>query len=194
MNEINIQPLKSRHDRRTFLTFPWHIYRNDPLWVPPLLPERAKVIDPQRGTFFQRGEAEFFIAWRDGIPVGTICAAEDKLTNQQRNMRDCMIGFFECIDDYGVAEALFKHCAGWAKGRNLNSLYGPFNLDYEDGYGVLIEGRDRPPVILCGHTPAYYLSFVEHFGFQPTAWRKPGFRYRPGFKSSGGEARIKVGR
>jgi GNAT superfamily N-acetyltransferase len=167
MNEIHIHPLKSRRDKRTFLTFPWRIYRNDPLWVPPLLPERAKVIDPQHGTFFQRGEAEFFIAWRYGIPVGTICAAEDKVTNQQRNMRDCMIGFFECIDDYAVAEAMFRHCAGWAKERNLNSLYGPFNLDYEDGYGILIEGRDRPPVILCGHTPAYYQSFVERFGFLP---------------------------
>jgi GNAT superfamily N-acetyltransferase len=167
MNEIHIHPLKSGRDKRIFLTFPWRIYRNDPLWVPPLLPERAKVIDPQRGTFFQRGEAEFFIAWRDGIPVGTICAADDKLTNQQRNMRDCMIGFFECIDDYAVAEAMFQHCARWAKERNLNSLYGPFNLDYEDGYGILIEGRDRPPVVLCGHTPAYYLGFVERFGFKP---------------------------
>ncbi len=46
-------------------------------------------------------------------------------------------------------------------------MYGPFNLDYEDAYGVLIEGRDRPPALLCGHTPAYYNRFFERYGFQP---------------------------
>jgi GNAT superfamily N-acetyltransferase len=77
-----------------------------------------------------------------------------------------MFGFFECIEEYDVAQALF-HCAmRWAEQRGLNTLYGPFNLDYEDSYGILIEGRDRPPALLCGHTPPYYQGLVERFGFQ----------------------------
>jgi len=166
-NSIDIQPVRNARQKRTFLTFPWRIYRHDPLWVPPLLPERAKAIDPHKGVFFQRGEAEFFIAWRDGKPVGTICASEDRVTNQQRKRRDCMFGFFECIDDYQVAEAMWRHVMKWGQARHLSALYGPFNLDYEDSYGVLVEGRDRPPVVLCGHTPSYYQEFVERFGFQP---------------------------
>jgi len=78
-----------------------------------------------------------------------------------------MFGFFECIEDEAVAQALFRHAEEWAKQRQLNSLYGPFNLDYEDSYGVLIEGRDRPPTILCGHTPPYYQTFFENYGFEP---------------------------
>ena len=57
MNSLDILPVRTAKERRTFLTFPWHIYRDDPLWVPPLLPERAKAIDPERGIFFKRGEA-----------------------------------------------------------------------------------------------------------------------------------------
>ncbi len=57
----------------------------------------------------------------------------------------------------------------WAAARGLATLGGPFNLDYEDSYGVLVEGRDRPPVILCGHTPPYYQDFFEHNGFRPLA-------------------------
>lgn len=167
MSAIQIRPIHTAGERRTFLTFPWRIYRGDPLWVPPLLPERAKTIDPQRGVFFKRGEAEFFVAWRDGKPVGTICAGEDKKTNEQRNMHDCLFGFFECIEDYDVVVSMLNHVMDWAKRRGLNTLYGPFNLDYEDSYGVLIEGRDRPPVLLCGHTPPYYQNFLERFGFQP---------------------------
>jgi len=162
-----IRPVRTARDRRAFLTFPWRIYRGDPLWVPPLLPERAKATDPKRGTFFQRGEAEFFIAWRNGRPVGTICAAEDRFANEQRRQRDCLFGFFEYVADYRVAEALLNHAAAWARQRDLDALYGPFNLDYEDGYGVLVEGRDRPPALFCGHTPPYYQDFMERFGFQP---------------------------
>lgn len=167
MSTLEILPIRTARERRTFLTFPWRIYRDDPLWVPPLLPERAKTIDPERGAFFKRGQAEFFIAWRDGKPVGTISAAEDKFANEQRERAECIFGFFEYIDDYAVAEALLNHAIRWAEQRGLNALFGPFNLDYEDSYGVLLEGRDRPPVLLCGHTPPYYQGFMERFGFQP---------------------------
>ncbi len=61
-----------------------------------------------------------------------------------------MIGFFECVQDEKVAEALFEHACKWAITHELNTLYGPFNLDYEDGYGILVEGRDRPVIDFGG--------------------------------------------
>jgi GNAT superfamily N-acetyltransferase len=167
MSKIEIVPVFSRLERKRFVTFPWQIYQNDPLWVPPLLDDRLKLIDPTRGVFFKRGVAEFFIALRDGKPAGTIGCANDIETNAARDMKDCMIGFFECINDPDVAGALFSHARLWALAHQLNALYGPFNLDYEAGYGVLIEGRDRPPVTLCGHSPVYYQDFFEQNGFLP---------------------------
>jgi len=167
MSHIEVRPIRTGRERRTFLTFPWRIYGDDPLWVPPLLPQRAKTIDPQRGAFFQRGEADFFVAWRDGEPVGTICAAEDRFANERRHRQECVFGFFEYVDDEEVPTALVQRAIEWARERGLNALFGPFNLDYEDSYGVLIEGRDRPPALLCGHTPPYYQGFMERFGFQP---------------------------
>ncbi|MBN2003028.1 MAG: GNAT family N-acetyltransferase [Anaerolineae bacterium] len=162
---LEIRPVRSARDRREFLTLPWHIYRNDPLWVPPLLPERVKIVTKHQGPFFERGVVEFFLARRDGEPVGTICVAEDPPTNATRNARECVFGFFECVEDYTVAQALFDRAAEWAGERGLNALFGPFNLDYEDAYGLLTEGRDRPPTLLCGHTPAYYVDFVQRYGF-----------------------------
>ncbi|HSF81007.1 MAG TPA: hypothetical protein VLA49_07220 [Anaerolineales bacterium] len=167
MSELEIRPVRTRRERNVFLTFPWRVYHGDPLWVPPLLPERRRVIDPQRSAFFKRGTAEFFIAWRGGQPVGTICCAEDISAHSAHPWKDSLIGFFDCLDDYAIAMALFDHAAGWAHSRDLDALYGPFNLDYEDSYGVLIEGRDRPPAIFCGHSPEYYQDFFERYGFQP---------------------------
>ncbi len=164
---LRVLPVCSPRERRIFLTFPWRIFKNDPLWVPPLLPDMAERIDPRRGVFFRRGEAEFFIAWCDGRPVGTICAAEDRQANAETGRRDCIFGFFHFVADYAVMEALLACVRQWAQARGLETLTGPFNLDYEDSYGVLVEGRDRPPALMCGHTPPYYLDFVERYGFQP---------------------------
>jgi GNAT superfamily N-acetyltransferase len=167
MSEIRVLPVRTRKERNLFLTFPWRIYQDDPLWVPPLLPDLRERIDPKRGVFFQRGEADFFIAWQAGQPVGTICTAEDRQANAERNARECVFGFFNFFEDYAVMEALLRRCREWALERGLDTITGPFNLDYEDSYGILIEGRDRPPALMCGHTPPYYQDFVERYGFQP---------------------------
>ena len=165
MPNLEIRPVRTKQEKRIFLTFPWKVYKNDPLWVPPLLPERAKAINPKHSAILKRGVAEFFIAWRDGEPVGTICAAEDPPTNKSRGKKECVFGFFEYLADYDVFRALIETASDWGRGRGLNALYGPWNLDYEDSYGVLVDGRDRPPALMCGHTPAYYLDFMKSFGF-----------------------------
>lgn len=166
MPPIQILPARTRHQKEIFLTFPWRIYRGDPLWVPPLLPELRKRIDPRQGKFFRDGYAELFIAWRGGRPVGTIACAEDLNATRQRGYGMCTLGFFECVDDYAVAEALFDHAAAWARAHGLRGLEGTYNLDREDSRGILIEGRDRPPAVYCGHSPAYYQGFFERYGFE----------------------------
>jgi len=163
---IELRPAITRRERRLFLTFPWRIYKGDPLWVPPLLPERAKAIDPQRGIFYKGGHAELFIAWQDGSPVGTLSLAEDFNNTRAKGYKECMFGFVECVDDYAVFQAMFEHAVAWARARDMRSLYGPYNLDREDSRGLLIEGRDRPPAILCAHHPPYYQQFFEEYGFQ----------------------------
>jgi GNAT superfamily N-acetyltransferase len=163
---IQIRPVTTRRDRHIFLTFPWRIYKGDPLWVPPLLPERAKVTDPAQGSFFKDGVAEIFIAWKNGQPAGTLCLAEDFNRTRAYGHKECMYGFVECIEDYAVFEAMFRFAEEWARAHEMKSLYGPFNLDREDSRGILIEGRDRPPAILCGHHPPYYQTFFESYGFQ----------------------------
>jgi len=167
MSAIVLKSVQSKADLRRFLTFPWKIYQGDPLWVPPLLPERRAALDPGRSAFLQRGQAEFFMAYRDGQLAGTICAAEDPPTNANRGTAECVFGFFDYIEDYQVFEALVNRVRDWGKERGLQQLYGPWNLDYEDSYGVLVDGRDAPPALMCGHTPPYYSDFMDRFGFQP---------------------------
>lgn len=164
---VIVRPIRTRRERAIFLRFPWQVYRGDRMWVPPVLSERASRVDPARGAFFKHGEAEFFLAWRGGKPVGTICAGVDHRRNEFQDIQEGLFGFFDCVPDYDAAHALFDAAAAWARERGQATLWGPFHLDYEDAYGILIEGYDRPPAILCGHTPPYYREFVERYGFEP---------------------------
>jgi len=164
---IEIRPVRTRRERRLFLTLPYRVFRGDRMWVPPVLSEMEARVDPERGAWFSHGIAELFIAWRDGKPVGTICCARDDTRNATLQHLDSIFGFNHYIPDYAVAKALWDHAADWARAHGLNALFGPINLDNEDGYGILIEGYDRPPALLCGHTPPYYREFVERYGFEP---------------------------
>jgi GNAT superfamily N-acetyltransferase len=174
---IEVRKVESRKDLRTFLTFPWKIYKNDPLWVPPRLSERYTAVDPEKGVFFKRGMAEFFIAWREGKPLGTICCGIDTKANEETGNSECVFGFFEFINDLAVPATLIDHARKWASAHGLTSLYGPFNLDYEDSYGILLDGRDRPPAILCGHTPEYYAGVLDSMGFVPARGSNLAFCY-----------------
>jgi GNAT superfamily N-acetyltransferase len=158
---IEVRKVTTKRAREVFLTFPWTIYRGDPLWVPPILSGRRKETDPASGLLFKNGYADFFIAWQNGQPAGTICAWRE----HGGEPGECLLGFFECIDDTGVAQALFDCAEAWARSHGLTTLNGTYNLDRENGRGILIEGRDRPPAILCGHNAPYYAGFWERFGF-----------------------------
>ena len=165
MSAIEIRPALSPREKRLFLSFPWGIYRHDPLWVPPLLPERTKAIDPDQGPFFKDGRAEFFLAWADGRPAGTLCLAEDYNFTRARGAPECMLNHIEFQRDYTVFEALMDFALDWARRHEMKSLYGPYYLDREDCRGLLVEGYERPPAIMCGHQPPYYREFYERYGF-----------------------------
>jgi len=167
VSRISIQKVNNTHQRRQFATFPWKIYKNDPLWVPPLISERLKQLNPKKGTFFSHGEADFFLASKDGRLAGTIMAAVDHSSNASRGLNDGMFGFFECVDDTEVANKLFDTAKNWFEDHHLSRMIGPFHQDYDSSYGLLIEGRDRPPAISCGHTPPYYEALVVNYGFKP---------------------------
>jgi GNAT superfamily N-acetyltransferase len=78
-----------------------------------------------------------------------------------------MFGFLEYLPEYDVFQALINQVREWGAARGLTAMYGPWNLDYENSYGVLVEGWDCPPALMCGHSPPYYQAYMERYGFQP---------------------------
>lgn len=149
--------------RRAFIDVPWLVQANDPAWVPPLKHEFAKMVD-RRHPFFEHGDAAFFLAMRDGKPLGRISASDDPRCNQAHGTNIGCFGMFECIDDPTVAKRLLDAASGWLARRGRSVLRGP--IDYSTNYpcGLLIEGFDTPPRVMMNHNPPYYRSLLEGAG------------------------------
>ena len=162
MAEITIRPVQSSRDVRRFIKFQWVPYKDNPVWVPPLLMDRRKLIDKKKNPFYKHADAEFFLAERDGEVVGRIAAI---LNNKQHNENIGFFGFFECIEDQAVAFALFDAAKNWLSAKGVDAIRGPASPSVNDEYGMLVEGFDRSPAILMSYNPPYYPAFTEAYGF-----------------------------
>jgi hypothetical protein len=160
-----VRPVRSRRELRHFIRLPERLYRNEPLWVPPLAFERRRFLDRSRNPFFRHGEGEYFLAWRDGRPVGRIGAHVDRKLNDYHGNRWGLFGFFECEDDREAAEALLAAAGEWLAARDRERAVGPASFTMNDECGILIEGHEREPMIQQPWQHRYYPRLLEAAGF-----------------------------
>jgi GNAT superfamily N-acetyltransferase len=163
---IKIEPVTSSKERMTFIKFPWRIYQGDPNWVPPLIIDMKKMLDPQKNPFFLHSKAELFLARRNGEVVGRIAAILNNNHNRFHNEKTAFFGFFECINDPDVAAALLERVEEWGRQEGMTVLRGPMNFSTNDTCAFLIDGFDSPPVLLMTYNPRYYIDLVEQAGYQ----------------------------
>jgi GNAT superfamily N-acetyltransferase len=163
-NTLVIEPIHTKKELRDFVMFPFEVYRDDPNWVPPLISDRLHHFDPHHNPFFEHATAQLFRARRDGRTVGIIAAVDDEAHKATWNESVGFFGAFEALPDYEVAHALFDAARAWLAGRGIRVMRGPFDLNVNDEIGLLIEGRDGPPVVMMTYAPAYYQEFMEAYG------------------------------
>ncbi len=147
---IDVRPVHGKKDIEVFLHVPWNIgLAEEKNWVPPLLDDYRKQLDPKKSVFLAHGELEAWTAFKDGKAVGRISAQidHDYDTRWPDEPKTAFFGFFECPDDPEVARALFTQAEAWARSKGRVRLRGPFTLDSKGETGVLIEGFDKPAMI-----------------------------------------------
>jgi len=162
---VEIRRVATRRDLNTFVHLPWAIYRNHPLWVPPLKFDVRNRLDRAKNPFFEHAEAEYFLAFRDGDPVGRITAHYDQNFNRFQHNEWGMFGWFEARDDPLVAGALLDAAEEWLRDRKRDRMVGPLSFSTNDqDAGLLVDGFDREPLILNQWTQPYYPALLEGAG------------------------------
>ena len=162
-----VRAVRSAAELRRFIDLPYRLHRGDPMWVAPLRRDVRAILDRGKNPFFAHAEAEYFLAERDGAVVGRIAAirndAHGAFHPEERQVG--FWGFFECVNDQAVADALFGAAAAWLKDRGLTTLRGPTSFSTNDECGLLVDGFDTPPAIMNPHNPRYYVDLVDRAGF-----------------------------
>ncbi len=164
--DIEVRPVAGRREMRDFIMLPFSLYRDAPNWVPPLISERKRHLDRRKNPFFEHAEAEYFLAWREGRPVGRISAHVDHRFNEFQRNDWGLFGFFECEDDEDVAAALLWNAERWLRARGRDRMVGPMDFSTNHECGLLVEGHELKPQILENWHHPYYQRLLSDNGMR----------------------------
>lgn len=166
---VEIRKVTDSRSRLVFIKMPWPVYRNDPNWVPPIIFDQKKFLDPERGVFFEHGEAQLFLAYRGKTPVGRISAHVNHLHESTYKDGKGFFGFFECRNDPEAAQALFTAAEEWLRSRGKTRVEGPMSFGiYDDSAAMLVDGFDTAPYLMNAHNPPYYQELLRACGYGKT--------------------------
>jgi GNAT superfamily N-acetyltransferase len=162
---LTIRSISTPVEKRQFVRMMWDIYANDPNWLAPIEMDRMKLMDEKKNPFYKHADAKWFVAERDGKIVGRIGAIINHSHNTLYHEKSGFFGFFECENDPETAQALFSSAEQYLKDAGMTQCYGPANPSSNDEYGLLVEGFDRPPVMLMTYNPPYYDRLIMQNGY-----------------------------
>ncbi len=162
--DVEVTAVSGSSDLKRFIDLPFHLHANHPLWVPPLKLERRLFLNRRMNAFFSHGEAEYFLARRDGQVVGRVSAQINHSFNDYQKKSWGWFGFLELEDDQDVADALLDAAESWLRERGSERMVGPADFSMNDESGVLIEGFDLRPMIRQPWQPPYYQQLLERAG------------------------------
>ena len=163
-----IRTVVTKSDLKRFIKFPWKVYKNDKNWVPPLLSDVKAYLDPIKNPALKKIIHRMFLALKDGKVVGRVYAGIDTNLNEKKKMNMAFFSMFECIKDYEVAEILLDAASAWASQNGADFICGPCAVTGTDGdenKGLLVDCFDEPPTLMNSYNPAYYMEFIEQYGF-----------------------------
>ncbi|MBN2388512.1 MAG: hypothetical protein JXB85_15955 [Anaerolineales bacterium] len=167
MNVIQID-LANRRQVKDLLDLPFRIYRDDPLWVPPLAMDSRALLNPKKHPFYRYAQAAFFLAYGDRRqPLGRIVVMDNRRYNEYYHSKTAFFNWFECENDPAASQALFESAFEWARGRGLVRVIGPRGFTPLEGRGLLVEGFEYRPAFGVAYNPPYYPGLVEAAGFRP---------------------------
>ncbi|NKB60955.1 MAG: hypothetical protein GKR95_02030 [Gammaproteobacteria bacterium] len=163
--KIQVKAVTNKALMRAFLDLPGRIYGNDKNWVPPIRNGIIQQLAPN-SDFKTYGDFQAFIALKGDDVVGRIVAATNFRLNKKENRNIGLFGYFECVDQQGVSDALFECAASWLKKYDCEVLRGPIDLSTHINCLFLIDGFDSPPCLMMPYNPPYYMDLVENAGFK----------------------------
>jgi len=162
---VHVTPVRNRQDLQYFLKLPWRIYQDNPVWVPPLLFDLKKLLDPDKHPFHQHAEVQYFLARRGEEVLGRIAAIVNHQYVQFHDEATGFFGFFESVEDERIASELLTAAEQWVSQRGMQRIRGPMNFSTNEECGLLVDGFQYPPTVMMPYNLPYAAQLIEAAGY-----------------------------
>jgi len=162
---IQIKELYTQKELKTFVTFPFSLYKNNKYWVPPIIKDEVASFDPTDNPVFKHAEARYFIALKDEKIVGRVAAIVNWVEINDQKVKKMRFGWLDMIDDIEVTKALLNEVKTIGQSYQLDFMEGPVGFSNLDKVGVLTEGFDHLGTMITWYNHAYYKDHFEQLGF-----------------------------
>lgn len=161
-------------DRRSFVRKWWHIYRDDPRWVPPYYPALLQALSPGSDPHLDRlsaapvyaealprrhlGPEDYHLYAQPAIeqPV----AAAVALCDPRRDDGAGYLALLHVVNDRGSLEPLLERAAEEMRSVGCRFLIGPTGLSPHLGTGLLHDQWDELPPVHTPYQPPYAPEIV----------------------------------
>jgi GNAT superfamily N-acetyltransferase len=167
MVDIEKVDLKSEQQINDFVQFQYDLYKDVAQFCPPFVNDIKLMMNKAKHPFYERSDAEFFVAKQNGKIVARIAIMVNKPFNEYHKTKKAQFYLFECINDQEVANKLFEKAFEWCRQNGLDEVVGPKGFAAFDGYGILVEGFEhRQMMTMMNYNFDYYPKLLESIGFE----------------------------
>jgi GNAT superfamily N-acetyltransferase len=162
---LEIIEVRTKRELKTFIDFPYKLYRNSPYWVPPIKMDEANTLRKDKNPAFDHCEARYWLAKRDGKVVGRIAGIVNKLFIEKWKKRQVRFGWIDFVDDLEVSGALLNAVESWARELGMTAVHGPLGFTDMDYEGMLVEGFDELGTMVTIYNAPYYPVHMAQHGY-----------------------------
>jgi ribosomal protein S18 acetylase RimI-like enzyme len=162
---MKIIPVTSPAGLRKFIELPYRLYKNDKVWVPPLLSEVRGQFDKKLNPTLEHCQYVLFLLEHDNQIIGRISAFIDTLALETWKEPIGLFGYYECINDKTASGMLLDTASSWLKEKGMKFMRGPWSFVSQE-WGLVVEGFTPSPTVMAPYNPEYYIDHIASYNLQ----------------------------
>jgi ribosomal protein S18 acetylase RimI-like enzyme len=162
---MKISKVSSPQDLKKFIKLPYKLYKDDRVWVPPLLTEVYGQFDRRKNPTLEHCDYALFLLEGENGIIGRIAAFTDSIALESWNEPVGLFGYYECIDDAEASVMLLDTAAGWLRENGMKFMRGPWSFVSQE-WGLVIDGFSPSPTVMAPYNPKYYIDHLQAYNLK----------------------------
>ena len=167
--DIKVVEAISINEIKSFVMFPFTLYRDNPYWTPPIIQEEIDTLDKSKNPVFKNAQSNYFLALKDGEIVGRVAVMINWVEINQLKKKKVRFGWFDVIDDINVTKALMQEVYTIGKDNKMDFVEGPVGFSNLDKAGMLIKGFEENNTMITWYNAPYYYDHFKELGYKDLA-------------------------